>query len=185
MPFGDEIGGFKYIRPQSTDDDQILDAQNNDQDASPSSIDSHFSRSITSVTRSVSQLVIVQISNLLDEVLNVQENKDDKVPPQWKQLRIALEKLFIENRDLGKSINRLLKDARSAQNIGSSFLRKVRSELFTPLKNYIGSDPTIPDESKQGFVDQLNMIDLNLSTSSLELLKKEALQKKGKDFLGR
>jgi hypothetical protein len=176
MAFGDEIGGFRFVKPKNLARDDLLDDALGDV-MQPSKLDDNLTRSLTRIFKATTQLELVKISNLLDKTLQIEGLKEEDAPAKWKDLRKSLETLFIENRDFGKSLQRLLQDAKTLQNIGSGFLKKIRSQLFTPLKTYISSIKGLSVEQKKELEDDLKLLDLNLSSTGLEASTRQSSQR--------
>lgn len=176
MAFGDEIGGFRFVKPRNLARDDLLDDVMQEV-VSTSKLDDSFTRSLTGIFKATTQLEIVKISNLLDRTLQIEGLKEEDAPAKWKDLRKNVETLFIENRDFGKSLQRLLQDAKTLQNIGSGFLKKIRSQLFVPLKSYASSIKGLSTEQKKELEADLKLIDLNLSSTGLEALTRQSSQR--------
>lgn len=139
MAFGDEIGGFRFVKTKNLARDDLLD-DDMEEVMQTSKLDNHFTRSLTGIFKATTQLDLVKISNILDKTLQIEGLKEEDAPAKWKDLRKNLETLFIENRDFGKSLQRLLQDAKTLQNIGSGFLKKNSFSAFCSLKSLCFND---------------------------------------------
>lgn len=152
MAFGDDIGGFKYVNPNKTGNNQASDTLDEifiqRKDYSGSSLDNSWTRRITGVTRLATQSELSRLSKILEKCLpaNISEVS---IPDKWKELRTKLEELFLENLDLGKSIDRGGHDILKLRAPGTGFAKKILSELLEPLKEYSLNEPSVPEDNKE------------------------------------
>jgi len=168
MAFGDDIGGFKYVNPKKTGNQEASNTFDElfiqKQDYSGSSLDNSWTRRITGVTRVGTQAELHRLSKVLEKCLpeGIDENS---IPGKWKELRVKLEELFLENRDLGKSIDRGKRDVSNFKKPGTEFIKKIYSELVHPLRAYIRFEPSVPAEKKEYLEDRVVSISVDLLRS--------------------
>lgn len=164
MTFGDDIGGFKYVTPGNAKIEKvegILDqGSGQQQDYIGSSLNTNWTRRITGVTRIQSQEELSKLSEALEMCLPVDDSV--AIPDEWKNLRVKLEELYLENRDLGKSIDRGFQDLKALKKPGTEFLKKIWSELYEPLSDYIATEPSITAEKKEEIQKSMKVTGLSL-----------------------
>lgn len=174
MAFGNDIGGFKYVDPKNLrgSSEELLDNTSGQyHNYTGSSLDNSWTRRITGVTRLATQAELSRLSKVLEECLP-EGITASAIPDKWKELRVKLEELYLENRDLGKSIDRGKRDILKFRAPGTEFFNKIRSELLEPLKDYFINESSVPEGNKEHIKKMLHAADLSLYTAYTPMQKR-------------
>lgn len=153
MALGDDIGGFKYINPgaiKSEDKQVVLDEDMVfKRDYVGSRLNNKLTRLVTGLTSFNSSGLFQDISNLLEKAFEAEGVSSYSGPEKYVALRTKLEELYLEDRDLGKSIDRGCSDIASGKIPKTTFLKKVKSELIEPIEAHINTDESIFSSKKE------------------------------------